>query len=568
MTGRKGMNSYKGQPDIIIRGGMIVDGTGKEFYVADLAIKGDKIDYIGDLKDVRAALEINAEGKYVTPGFIDSHTHSDMTIWGNPEFQSSVRQGVTTEIVGNCGLMGRTKMQGVPFDKESEGIDCIYNLPGPDYPKGAIAATLDKVEQMGTSINTAWLCGHNGLRIMAGLYTKDYTEEQFRHMEEMLREAMEAGFIGLSTGLEFIPGVVSRPEEVERLAAIAAEYDANYCTHMRDEGVHILESVEEFLNVVRKTGIRGTVSHLNVKHDNGTPKEYLQKAINLLKDARDKEHLEVYADMLSTCFAPGAAEALLPSWLHAEGWDKAREILADPEGRRKVKEDFCRYWCFLSAGQWDRVQCLRVPYMPELTGRPFKELVAESGEEPFDFLLDVIQAAPTTEALAKLGMQAIVFQEQDLIDSVIKEPIFMWETDSFVTVEEGQLFQNTCNIQNYMTMTYFFTRYVRDLGVISIEKALERVSSIPAKHYRLEGRGVLAQGYYADINVFDINELKVNATFEQINQYSTGMYYVIVNGIPVIEKGVHTGSRAGRVLRHKNQVYDHEGERLPEEGKI
>ena len=144
-----------------------------------------------------------------------------------------------------------------------------------------------------------------------------------------------------------------------------------------------------------------------------------------------------------------------------------------------------------------------------------------------------------------------MFNEQTLIDSVVKDPIYMWVTDSFVTVEEGQLFQNTCNIQNYMSMTHFFTRYVRDLGVISIEKALEKVSSIPARHYRLEGRGVLAEGNFADINVFDLNELKVNATFEQVNRYSTGMDYVIVNGVPVIEKGVHTGARAGRVLRHK-----------------
>ncbi len=547
----RSMNISESQPDIIIWGGTIVDGSGSAPYIADLAVKGDKIVYIGKLEGVTAPLEIDAQGKYVTPGFIDSHTHSDQTIWGNPECHSSVRQGVTTEIVGNCGLMGKTKMQGVPFDKKGDGIDCIYNLPGPVYTKGAIAATLDKMDQMGASINTAWFCGHNGLRIMAGLNTPDYTEEQFQQMDEMLREALDAGFIGLSTGLEFIPGNVSRPEEVERLVSIVAEYDANYSSHMRDEGTYIQEAVDEFLNVVRKTGVRGTISHLNVKYDNGVPNEYLQKVMNKVKEARIMEHLEVYTDMLSTCFAPGAVEALLPPWLYENGWEEARETLADPLGRQRVKEDFCRYWRFLSAGQWDRLLSLRVSYMPEITGRPFQELVKESGKDPFDFLLDVIQAAPTAQELSKLGMQGIVFNEQTLIDSVITDPIYMWMSDAFVTVEEGPLFMNTCNIQNYMTMTYFFTRYVRDLGVISIEKALEKVSSIPARHFRLEGRGMLAVGNYADINVFDINELKVNATFEQVNRYSSGMDYVIVNGIPVIEKGMHTGARAGRVLRHK-----------------
>ena len=269
------MPFYKKTPDIIIRNGCIVDGTGKPAYYADVAIVGDKIDYIGSLQGVRAPLEIDATGKYVTPGFIDAHTHSDYTIWGNPECQSSVRQGVTTEIVGNCGLSGRTRMTGVPFDPKGDGIDCIYNLPGPTYPQGAVAATLDKMEKTGASMNTAWLFGHNDLRMMAECYTTDYTEEQFAVMERFLREALEAGFIGFSTGLESIPGNVCRPEEVERLVSIVAEYDAIYTSHMRDEGPHILDSVNEFLNVIRKNGVRGMISHLNVKYDNGTPEGYL-----------------------------------------------------------------------------------------------------------------------------------------------------------------------------------------------------------------------------------------------------------------------------------------------------
>ena len=190
-------------PDIIIRGGTVIDGSGKKGYVADVAVAGDRIVKIGDLSGVKGKLEIDATGKYVTPGFIDSHTHSDQTIWGNPEAQSAVRQGVTTEIVGNCGFSMRTLLDGVPFDERSEGIDCVYNLPGPKYPKGAMAATLDKMEKMGCSMNTAWLCGHNDLRIIAGLHTTDYTKEQFDTMAGFLREAMEAGFIGFSTGLEF-----------------------------------------------------------------------------------------------------------------------------------------------------------------------------------------------------------------------------------------------------------------------------------------------------------------------------------------------------------------------------
>ncbi len=538
-------------PDIIIRGGTVIDGSGKKGYVADIAVAGDRIVKIGDLSGVKGKLEIDATGKYVTPGFIDSHTHSDQTIWGNPEAQSAVRQGVTTEIVGNCGFSMRTLLDGVPFDERSEGIDCVYNLPGPKYPKGAMAATLDKMEKMGCSMNTAWLCGHNDLRIIAGLHTTDYTKEQFDTMAGFLREAMEAGFIGFSTGLEFDPGILARPEEVEKLAAIAAEYNGNYCSHMRDEGTYLFESVEEFLNVIRKTGIRGTVSHLNVKYDNGIPDDYLFRAMDMLKKAREEEHLDVYTDMLPTCYNTGDAFAMLPPWLYENGWDSAREILADPEGRKKVKGDLCRYWRYLAAGQWDRLLYIQPPYDPEIAVTPFEEVVRKAGKEPADVFLDVMQEAPTMRDAHLCLMQGIGFREQTMIDSVVKDPIYMWMTDSMVTVEEGKLAENTANLQNYMSMTYFFAHYVRDLKAIPIEKAMMKVSSIPAKHYMLEDRGLLAEGKYADINVFDLNDLTIHADFTKPCKYCTGMDHVIVNGIPVIAKGEHTHARAGRVLRHK-----------------
>ncbi len=545
------MGFYQRRPDIVIRNGTVIDGTGAPGYYADLAILGDRIDYIGDLRGVSAPLEIDAHHKYVTPGFIDPHTHSDETIWANPECQSAVRQGVTTEVVGNCGFSMRTLISDVSqFDAAGSGIDCVYNLPGPSYPEGSMAAVLDKMDKMGASMNTAWLCGHNDLRIIAGVHTGQATDEQFRTMASFLREAMEAGFCGFSTGLEFDPGILSGPDEVERLAAIAAEYDGNYSTHMRDEGTYLLEAINEFLNVIRKTGLRGTVSHLNVKYENGIPDGYLQKGMQMLRDARSIEHLNVLCDMLPTCFATGAALAILPPWLYADGWDRAREILSDPAGRERVKADCSRYWRFLAAGQWDRLLYIQPPYLPELCSRPFAELAQEAGREPFDYFLDVMAAAPTISDARAVLMQGTVFREQTMIDSVVRDPIYMWQTDSFVSVEQGPLAAVTANVQNYMSMTYFFTRYVRDLGVISMEDAVAKASSMPARHFHLAGRGVLAAGNFADVNVFDLNALKIHATFAEPCRYSSGMEYVLVNGVPVIAHGEHTGARAGRVLRH------------------
>ena len=366
-------------------------------------------------------------------------------------------------------------------------------------------------------------------------------------MASFLREAMEAGFIGFSTGLEFVPGVVSKPEEVERLAMVAAEYDANYSTHMRDEGYYVLEAVNEFLNVIRKTGMRGTVSHLNIKYDNGVPDDYLFKGMQMLKDAREIEHLNVYADMLPNCHAPGNAMAMLPPWLRAEGWDKAREILADPVGREKVKNDLDRYWRFLAYGQWDRLLYVTCTHMPEINSIPFKELCEKWGREPADAFLDIMMAAPDLDTANVVALQGVVFHEQILIDSVVNDPIYMWQTDT-------NLFDDTPGnggrLLDFMSMTQFFARYVRDLGVISIQDAVKKVGSVPAQHFALEGRGVLQPGNYADINVFNIHELKINASFSEPCKYSEGMDYVLVNGVPVIAEGKYTGKRSGRVLRH------------------
>ena len=544
------MSFYKRQPDMIIKNGTIVDGTGDLPYFADIAIIGDRIDYIGDLRGVSAPLVIDAHHKYVTPGFIDPHTHSDQSIWANPRAESAVRQGVTTEVVGNCGYSLRHVLSGIPFDPAGDGVRCVYDYGRAPAPRGSMAAVLDKMDAMGASINTAWLCGHNSLRRLAGLYTTDYTPEQFDAMAAFLREAMEAGFVGFSTGLEFVPGINSRPEEVERLAAIAAEYDANYSTHMRDEGTYILEAINEFLNVIRKTGLRGTISHLNVKYDNGIPNEYLQKGMQMLKDARSIEHLNVLCDMLPTCFATGDALAMMPPWLYANGWEEAQKTLRDPAGREKVKGDMNRYWRFLAAGQWDRLLFVQPPYQPEIANTPFGELAKQRGRAPDDLFLDILAEAPSLDAAQSILMQGTVFQEQTMIDSVVTDPIYMWQSDSFVTVEEGELARRTANVQNYMSITYFFARYVRDLGAISMPEAVRKATSMPAKHFRLDGRGVLEVGNYADINVFDLNALKIHSTFSDVCRYSSGMDYVIVNGTPVIANGEHTGARSGKTLRH------------------
>jgi N-acyl-D-amino-acid deacylase len=273
--------------------------------------------------------------------------------------------------------------------------------------------------------------------------------------------------------------------------------------------------------------------------------------MDMLKNARKNEHLNVFCDMLPTCFATGGALAMLPPWLYAEGWDKAKEILADPEGREKVKKDLNRYWYFLGAGQWDRLLFMQAPYWHEVSTTPFQELVKKWDKDPADLFLDVMMAAPTQADARLVTMQGTMFREQTQINSVIKDPIYLWQTDTRVSTDgsDGPLITRN-NIQDYISMFYFFIRYVRELGVITIEEAVCKATSRAAEFFQLENRGILMPGFYADVNVFSLDDLKINATFSNPRQYCTGMDYVIVNGTPVIAKGEHTKARSGRVLRH------------------
>lgn len=536
--------------DYLIKNATVIDGSGAMPYYADVAIMGKKIAHIGSIREHCARKVIDADGKYLTPGFIDTHTHSDSSIWINPEAQSSVRQGVTTEIVGNCGFSMRHTIS-VPFDKGGDGIECVYDLANKNVPipKGAMKNTLDKAEKMGASINTAWLCGHNDLRVIAGINTEPPTKEQFCVMEEFLREALEAGYIGFSTGLEFDPGVLAKPCEIERLVGIVSEYSGIYTSHMRDEGTYILEAVDEFLNVLRKTGVRGMISHLNVKYDNGVPNDYLGKCMNKIKTAREKEHLNVLTDMLSTTYGTGCAQAMLPPWLYADGWDKARKKLADPNIRERVKSDMDRYWRFLSSGDWSRLLRIIAPNMPYITAMSFEELCKTWNREPCDCFLDVFMKTETIEEARAIEMVGTMFKEKTMIDSVVNDPLYLWMSDSYTATETGCA--RTGNMSDYMGMLYFFVRYVKELGAISLEKAINKATYLPARHFGLKNRGLIAEGYFADLNIFSLDKLKINATFTDPCRYCEGMGYVFVNGTPVIENSHHTLLRPGRVLRRE-----------------
>ncbi|WP_295579616.1 amidohydrolase family protein [uncultured Oscillibacter sp.] len=533
------MRPYEKRPDILIKHGRVIDGTGNPAYFADVAIVGDRIDRIGRLDGVEADLVIDAAGKYVTPGFIDEHSHSDSTIWANPEAQSSIRQGVTTEIVGHCGLSESPITQEVR-SRIAVGLISADAKP----PIGGFREAFAAIEHMGISENMAWLVGHNTLRHLAGVYGPTCTEEQFRQMETYLRQSLEAGCVGFSTGLEFEPGRQATREEVSRLVGVLAEYDGIYTSHIRNRDSQVLESIQEFLETLREHPVRGVLSHFNIRMNTGAPEDAWRRGNRMLHEAR-AAGLDILSDMTPIEFGIGQMQAILPAWAMEGGWQGTCRILQDPAQRQRLRGDCDRYWRFITRGEWDRVRMQSCPNFPEIIGMTFPEIAALWHKDEWECFFDILAAAE--EQMASCIMLGHLFPEQMVIDG-ITDPMFMMVVDGFTTTEGGSLAEKTAIPLHYMGMMYFFAHYVRDLRVMPLETAVRKVTSLPASFYRLEKRGLLQEGCYADINVFALEDLTIRSTFENPCVYSQGMDYVLVNGVPVIAQGRHTHRRPGRSL--------------------
>jgi len=512
--------------DIIIRNGWVVDGTGNPRYKADVAIKGDRIVEVGCLPEAEAAQCIDAAGKIVSPGFIDAHSHTDSTIMANPGAESTIRQGVTTEIVGNCGN------------------SAAHIVRAGDQNSYTFGEFLEAVEKMGTSINLAWLVGHNTIRAAVGVRGAEPSEDQYKEMERLLHEAMEAGAVGFSTGLEFEPGRSCRPEEIQRLVAVIKKYDPIYTSHIRNRDAKVLEALDEFMEVIAANDIRGEVSHMNIRHNTGAPERAWERCVEKIERMRSKG-FQVFADMTPLNFGMGQMAAILPPWLRAEGNAKAVEMLRDPKIRSRLKTECDRYWRFIHRGEWDRVRMQNNPAFPEINGLEFTEIAKRWNKEPWDCYFDILAAAG--EEMDRVSLVARLFTDEHLRET-IGHPLYMLGMDGYSTRIDGELAKKTAFPLHFMGMTYFITHHVREVHTLSLEEAVRKMTGMPATHFRLRDRGLLRKGNYADVVVFDFENLDTVSTIEKPLAYVKGVEHVIVNGVPTVCHGDHTGARAGRNL--------------------
>ncbi len=513
--------------DILIRNGWVIDGMGNPAYPADVAIEGDRIIEVGRLPGAQARRIIDATGKTVCPGFIDAHSHSDTTIGANPLAQSTVRQGVTTEVVGNCGGSRAPKLRRAP--------DGTTELVG-------FAASLQQIEQAGISCNLAWFVGHNTLRRAVGLLGSEPTEDQMRGMEDGVRDAMEGGALGLSTGLEFEPGRLAGTEEVMRLARVAGEYGGYYASHIRNRDAHILQAVDEFLLICRECGTAGEISHLNIRHNTGGPEQGWERAIEKVEQAR-RQGIRVLVDTTPYRMGTGQLTAILPPWFKAEGPARAAEMLGNPAVRARLRTDCDRYWRFIHRGEWHRVYIVSNALFPEIGGKNFSEIADLWKKDEWDCFFDLLQAHG--ERMDSVSAVAQLFTEEH-VRTLAAHPLYILTVDGHTASTDPDFTIPSNHPIHFAGMTHYLTYHVRETRTLRLEEAIRKMTSMPATHLGLCGRGLLHAGYFADVNVFSLDTLEERSTMQQPAAYTRGMDLVLVNGVPVVENSEHTGARPGR----------------------
>jgi len=529
--------------DLLIENGWIVDGAGNPRRRADVGISGGRIIALGDLTGDAARRRIDAEGAVVCPGFIDCHSHTDSTVAMNPLFESTIRQGITTEVVGNCGGSaaptapdaGRGGSDGL--SDESAGI-----------PKGcSLGRYMDYLDRKGMSANLAWLVGHNTLRKFAGVSGAAATERQYEIMERLLAEALDDGAIGFSTGLEFEPGRACVPEEPLRLAGRLKAYGGIYASHIRNRDSGVLEALDEFLHVIETHKIRGQVSHLNIRHNTHAPGGALAACVKRLESARVRG-VDVLADMTPLNYGMGQMAGILPQWFTASPPDKLGFMLKDPAVRARLRGDCDRYWRFISSGEWERVRMQNCSALPELNGMSFPEIAKMQNQDPWDCYFDILAASAPD--IWQVGLVAYLFTD-DHLKETISHPLYMLAVDGYSTSTDGEVAKHTRFPLHYIGMAWFLTRHVMETSVLSLEEAVRKMTSMPAGHFRLGSRGLIATGYIADLCIFHPERLKTPFDVANPAQYTRGMDYVFIAGVPVLDMGLHTGAEPGKNLRRQ-----------------
>lgn len=527
--------------DVLIKGGLIYDGTGGAARRVDIAIKDDRIVAIGNLKNASARNVVDARGLAVAPGFINMLSWSTESLIADGRSQGELRQGVTTQIMGEGWSMGplndRLKKQVI-----AEQDDIKF-----DIEWTTLAEYLRYLEKRGVSQNVASFVGATTVRqYVLGESDVQPTPAQLQEMRELVRQAMEEGALGVGSSLIYAPAFYARTEELIELCKVAARYKGKYISHLRSEGNQWVEAVEELIRISEEAGLPAEIYHIKAAGMQNWNK--VDRVLALINAAR-RRGLKITADMYMYTAGSTGLNASLPPWTMDGGYEALFKRLEDPAMRQKIAAEVrvpSDKWenLYLAAGSADRV--LLVGFKSEklkpLTGKTLAEVAKMRGKDPVETIMDLI-----VEDRSRVGTVYFLMDEANL-KKQLRQPWVSLGSDGASMAPEGVFLKSSTHPRAYGNFARLLGKYVREEKVISLSEAIRRLSGLPATNLGLDRRGFLKTGMFADVVVFDPQTIADRATFENPHQYSVGVKHVFVNGVQVLKDGEHTGAKPGRAL--------------------
>ncbi|MDX2031854.1 MAG: D-aminoacylase [Blastocatellia bacterium] len=526
--------------DILIRNGMVYDGTGAAPRRADVAIQGDRIAAIGNLAGAKAAAVVDAKGMAVAPGFINMLSHSETSLIVDYRSLSELRQGVTTQIFGESS-MGPLSDEMKRVSLASMG-DVKYEIPWT-----TLAEYLRHLETRGISQNVASFIGAGTVRThVIGLEDKPPTPQQLEQMKELVRREMEAGALGVTTALIYPPNYFAKTDELIALCKVAAKYRGKYIAHIRSEANQFMEAVEETIRIAREANLPAEIYHLKASGEENWPK--MDAVIKRINEAR-KQGLKITADMYTYTAGATGLTSTMPPWVLDGGYEALYKRLQDKPTRKKIADEMrvqSNTWenMFLLPGSLDRILLVgfRSEKLKPLAGKTLAEVAKMRGTDPTDTVMDLI-----LEDRSRVGTVYFMMSEENLRKQMA-QPWVMFGSDAGSMAAEGVFLRSSTHPRAYGCFARLLGKYVREEKVLSLQEAIRRLTSLPATTLELDRRGTLKTGYFADVVIFDPQTIADRATFEKPHQYSVGVHHVFVNGAHILKDGEHTGARSGRAL--------------------
>lgn len=528
--------------DVLIRNGHLMDGTGSPWYSGDIGIRNGRIAALGRLHDAAAKTTIDAKNLLVTPGFIDMLGQSEMTILVEPHLPSKIFQGITTEITGEGNSAAPINDRTIAADR----LGYEHLKISPDWR--TLSQYFGRLERQGMGINLATYVGATSVRrVVIGDDDRAPTPQELQQMKQLVAEAMRDGAFGLSTALQYAPAPYASTEELIALASEAGRYGGIYSTHMRSEQNGIMQALDETIRIGRDAHVPVEIWHLKTAGQSqwGKMKEVVAK----IENAR-ASGVDVTADTYAYTAWFNSFSAFVPPWAHDGGDAKLIERMKDPVTRARIRKDMTTQstewdneWLAIPGPESILICVVQNPALRELQGKTLAQAAASRHQDPIDALLDILIADNAYTSVAVFGM------EESDVALALAQPWVAIDNDSQGTAPTGFLAQEHPHPRAYGTFPRILRKYVREEHRLTLQDAVRKFTSLPAQRLGLTDRGVLKLGMWADIAIFDPEQIHEVATFENPNQLSVGIQYLLVNGVPVIAEGKATNALPGKVLR-------------------